>query len=228
MKILIVEDEKRLARALDAILKEQKYLTDVVFDGKSGYDYASAARYDVVILDVMLPEMDGFEVVRRLRADKNEVPVLLLTARTATGDKVNGLNSGADDYMTKPFEPEELLARINALTRRRGAVTMDTLSFGDLVFDRNKSELSCGENSVKLNFKEAEIIKLFLRSPSVILSKDRLISDVWGDDSEAMDNNVEAYISFLRRKLKFLGSRVIIRNHQKIGYKLEDPPCSNV
>lgn len=221
MKILVVEDEKRLARALECILKEKKFYTDVVYDGRDGYDYASAMKYDVIILDVMLPRMDGFEVVRRLREDKNETPVLMLTARDALGDKVNGLNAGADDYMTKPFEAEELLARINALTRRHGVVETDEILCGDLRLDLNSSVLYCGEESVKLNFKEAEMIKLFMRSPSVCFSKDRLICDVWGIDSEAEDNNVEAYVSFLRKKLRFLGSRMSIKNYHKLGYRLE-------
>lgn len=221
MKILVVEDEKRLAKALECILKEKKFYVDVVFDGKDGYDYASAMRYDVMILDVMLPYMDGFEVTRRLREDKNDTPILMLTARDALGDKVGGLNAGADDYMTKPFEAEELLARVNALTRRHGTVETNYLTYGDLKFDINSSTLYCGEENVKLNFKEAEMMKLFLRSPSVCFSKDRLICDVWGIDSEAMDNNVEAYVSFLRKKLKFLGSETTIKNYQKLGYKLE-------
>jgi two-component system OmpR family response regulator len=222
MKVLIVEDEKRLAQALEYLLREQKIMTDVVYDGKSGYEYASSAKYDLLLLDIMLPEMDGMEVARKLREDNNDVPILMLTAKTTTHDKVNGLNTGADDYMTKPFDPDELIARVNALTRRHGTVVMNSLSFGDIKLDINTNELSCRNESVSLNYKEAELMKIFMKEPGNVFSKDRLITDVWGMDSEAMDNNVEAYISFLRKKLKFIGSCVSIKNQQKLGYKLEE------
>ena len=221
MRVLIAEDEKRLAQALQCILSEKKYQTDVVFNGDDAFYYAQSYEYDVILLDVMLPKLDGFAVTRKLRREGNAVPIIMLTARSRTADKVEGLESGADDYMTKPFEPEELLARIKALTRRRGTVTLNTFSFGDIVFDESTSELSCGEESVKLNYKEAELLKLFMSSPAMIFSKEMLITSVWGADSEAVDNNVEAYISFIRRKLKFVGSHVVIRNYQKMGYKLE-------
>ncbi len=225
MKVLIVEDEKRLAQALEYILRQQKFYTDVVYNGNDAYDYASSMDYDVIVLDVMLPGMNGFDVAKKLRQDKNEIPILMLTARGATSDKVGGLNSGADDYMTKPFEPEELIARLNALTRRHGAVIIDELSFGDIRLDLNSSELICGAESIKLNYKEFAIMKLFMLTPSSILTKDKLIDDVWGFDSDAVDNNVEAYISFLRKKLKFVGSAVVIRNQQKLGYRLEAHSC---
>lgn len=225
MKVLIVEDEKRLAQALEYILRQQKFYTDVVYNGNDAYDYASSMDYDVIVLDVMLPGMNGFDVAKKLRQDKNEIPILMLTARGATSDKVGGLNSGADDYMTKPFEPEELIARLNALTRRHGAVIIDELSFGDIRLDLNSSELICGAESIKLNYKEFAIMKLFMLTPSSILTKDKLIDDVWGIDSDAVDNNVEAYISFLRKKLKFVGSAVVIRNQQKLGYRLEAHSC---
>ncbi len=221
MRVLVAEDEKRLAQALQCILSEKKYHADVVYNGADAYDYARSCAYDVILLDVMLPKLDGFEVCRKLRAEGSTVPIIMLTARSRTADKVEGFNSGADDYMTKPFEPEELLARIKALTRRRGAVTLNTMTFGDISFDESLSELSCGSESVKLNFKEAELLKLFMSARGMMFSKDRLITSVWGADSDAVDNNVEAYISFLRRKLKFIGSQVIIRNYQKLGYRLE-------
>ena len=221
MRVLIAEDEKRLAQALQFILNEKRYQTDVVYNGADAYDYARAYEYDVLLLDVMLPKEDGFSVARRLRGEGNSVPILMLTARSRTADKVEGLESGADDYMTKPFEQDELLARIKALTRRRGTYTPNTLSFGDISFDESTCELFCGRESVKLNFKEAELLKLFMTSPVMIFSKERLITNVWGADSDAVDNNVEAYISFIRRKLKFVGSHAVIRNYQKLGYKLE-------
>lgn len=223
MKVLIVEDEKRLAQALNYILKEQKFYIDVVHTGTEGYEYAMCMDYDVIILDVMLPGMSGIEVAKKLRLEKNEVPILMLTAKGEISDKVYGLNSGADDYMTKPFAPEELLARLNALTRRHGTVMLDELSFEDLRLNLNSSELICGDESVRLNYKEKEIMKLLMRSPSMTYTKDKIITDVWGIESEAGDNNVAAYISFLRKKLKFIGSSVTIHNQQKMGYRLETP-----
>ena len=225
MKVLIVEDEKRLAQALKHILRTQKFHTDVVHTGTEAYEYAMCMDYDVIILDVMLPGMSGTEVVKKLRQERNTVPVLMLTAKSEISEKVQGLNSGADDYMTKPFDPEELVARLNALTRRQGTVIMDEITFGDLRLDLNSSELICGKESVRLNYKEKEIMKMFMVSPSITHTKDTIITNVWGIESEAGDNNVAAYISFLRKKMKFIGSCVTIHNQQKIGYRLEESSC---
>lgn len=222
MRILIVEDEKKLAQALQCILAEKKYHPDVVTNGIDAYEYALSTQYDVIVLDIMLPGMDGLTVARKLRAMGVSTPILMLTALSSTANKVDGLNSGADDYMTKPFETDELLARINALTRRHGSVEMNCLSYGDITLNTGSSELCCGNDSINLNYKEAEILKLFLRSPSTVFSKERLIVSVWGADSEAGDSNVEAYISFLRKKLRFINSGVVIRNYQKLGYKIEN------
>lgn len=221
MQVLIVEDEKRLAQALKQILIEQKYMVDVVYDGNDGLDYALSGIYDIIILDVMLPGRDGFEVAYELRRQKIETPILMLTARDTVPDKVSGLNSGADDYMTKPFAPEELLARIKALTRRRGEVMLDKTGFGDFDFNAASSELSKDGKSVHLNFKEAEILKLLLAHRDGILSKEDIITKVWGYDSDAGGNNVEAYISFLRRKLHFIQSKAEIKVVKKMGYRLE-------
>lgn len=221
MNILIVEDELPIARALKEMLTREGHLADMVHDGPSGVEYAEEMAYDLIILDVMLPGLDGFGVIRALRAKHISTPTLMLTARTATADKVTGLNAGADDYMTKPFDKEELLARVNALTRRKGEVVMDTLSFCDLTLDLASAQLSCGGESVQLSRKEFDVLRVFLSDPQITLTKDALISAVWGMDSEATDNNVEAYISFLRKKLRFLGSKVGIRNLQRIGYRLE-------
>ena len=169
MQVLIVEDEKRLAKALKQILTEQKYMVDMVHDGRDGLDYAMSGIYDVIILDVMLPYRDGFEIAYELRKNKIETPILMLTAKDTVPDKVSGLNSGADDYMTKPFAPEELLARIKALTRRRGEVMLDETGFGDFSFNASTSELSRGAKSVRLNFKEAEILKLLLPEDNNII-----------------------------------------------------------
>lgn len=221
MQILIVEDEKRLAEALKQILTEQKYMADVVYDGIDGFDYGVSGIYDVIILDIMLPGKDGYQVAYELRKNKIDTPILMLTAKDTIPDKVSGLNSGADDYMTKPFAPEELLARIKALTRRRGEVMLDEQSFGDFDFNASTNTLSKDNKSVRLNFKESEILMLLLANPDVIISKDDIITKVWGYDSDAGSNNVEAYISFLRRKLNFINSSTEIKAIKKMGYRLE-------
>ena len=221
MKILIVEDEVRLAEALSQIMKEQKYQADVAYDGNDGLDYAMYGDYDVIVLDVMLPGKDGFEIVKALRTAKKKTPVLMLTARDDVRDKIRGLDKGADDYMTKPFVPEELLARIRALSRRQGEVLLEEISMEDLTLSLSTNDLLCGAKSIHLAFKEFEIMKILLSNQKTIVSKEMLISKVWGDDSDAEDNNVEAYISFLRKKLSFLGSRVQISTIRKVGYRLE-------
>lgn len=221
MQILIVEDEKRLANALKQILLEQKYMADVVHDGKEGLEYALSGIYDLIILDIMLPYKDGFQVAFELREKKISTPILMLTAKDTIPDKVSGLNSGADDYMTKPFAPEELLARIKALTRRKGEVMLDETGYGDFTFNSSTNMLSKGTKSVHLNFKEAEILKLFIAAPDTIHSKDDIIVKVWGYDSDAGSNNVEAYISFLRRKLHFINSSTEIKAIKKMGYRME-------
>ena len=221
MQILIVEDEKRLANALKQILLEQKYMADVVHDGNEGLEYALSGIYDLIILDIMLPYKDGFQVAFELREKKISTPILMLTAKDTIPDKVSGLNSGADDYMTKPFAPEELLARIKALTRRKGEVMLDETGYGDFTFNSSTNMLSKGTKSVHLNFKEAEILKLFIAAPDTIHSKDDIIVKVWGYDSDAGSNNVEAYISFLRRKLHFINSSTEIKAIKKMGSRME-------
>ncbi|MBQ7535861.1 MAG: response regulator transcription factor [Stomatobaculum sp.] len=221
MKILIVEDELRLAEALSQIMQEQKYQVDVANNGNDGLDYALFGDYDVIVLDVMLPGKDGFEVVRSMRAAKVKTPVIMLTARDDVRDKIRGLDKGADDYMTKPFVPEELLARIRALSRRQGEVVIEEMTMEDLTLSLSTNDLSCGAKSIHLAYKEFEIMKILLSNQKSIVSKEMLISKVWGDDSDAEDNNVEAYISFLRKKLSFLGSRVQISTIRKVGYRLE-------
>ena len=221
MQVLIVEDDTRLADALAHILRENKYLVDVVADGAEGLAYAESDIYDVIVLDVMLPKMDGFHVVAELRRKRITTPVLLLTARDAVSDKITGLDSGADDYMTKPFAPAELLARLRSLTRRQGEVLFETLEFGDIKLDLESCDLSCGTESIHLGFKEFSILKILMSNPSMVISKDTLINKVWGFESSADDNNVEAYVSFLRKKLSFVGSKVQIVTLRKVGYRLE-------
>ena len=220
MQILIVEDDIRLAQAVGKILEENNYQVDMVHDGQSGFDYAESGIYDVVILDVMLPKMDGFEVVKELRRANIDTPVLLLTARSQIPDKIEGLDSGADDYMTKPFSPAELLAHLRALTRRTGQVIFETLTFEDLELNLESHDLSKSGKSINLSFKEFSIINILMANPGQIVSKETLISKVWGVESSAVDNNVEAYISFLRKKLKFLGSATQIETIRKVGYRL--------
>ncbi len=221
MRVLIVEDEKRLAEALTEIMREQHYVVDAVFDGEDGLAYALSVQYDVIVLDVMLPGRNGFDMVRALRANKVATPVLLLTARDELTDKVTGLDCGADDYMTKPFVPEELLARIRALARRQGDVVLEELKYHDLTLSVSTRTLSCGQKSVRLGFKEFEVLHLLMANTGIILSKEDLINKVWGAESEAEDNNVEAYISFLRKKLSFLNARVQINTVRKVGYRLD-------
>ena len=221
MKVLIVEDERSLADALEHIIKHAGYSADAVYTGDDALAYALGASYDVIVLDVMLPDMDGFQIVSTLRAHGNHTPVLMLTARTAISDKVTGLNAGADDYMTKPFDNAELLARLNALCRRTGEVVMNQLHYSDLTLDLNSAELHTDHDSVQLSKKEFELARLFLSHPQHTLSVDAILSTVWGMDSEVTDNNVMAYVSFLRKKLKYLNSNVTIRNIQQIGYRME-------
>ena len=224
MRILIVEDEVRLASSLQDLLELGGYSADISHDGESGLDNALTGIYDVVLLDVMLPKLDGFTVLRRMRAAGNATPVLMLTARSEVADKVEGLDCGADYYLTKPFEPQELLACIRALTRRqpelRGA---DLLEYGDLKLDKSAFSLSCGERSVRLSRKEYDMIELLMRNRDLILTKETLLLKIWGYESDAEDNNVEVYISFLRKKLEHLHSGVKIKTIRMVGYCLAVP-----
>ena len=221
MKVLIVEDERALADALEHIIRHAGYSVDTVYNGSDALDYVLSAAYDAMVLDVMLPDMDGFQVVGALRARGNHTPVMMLTARAAIADKVTGLNAGADDYMTKPFDNAELLARLNALCRRTGEVVMNEVRCGDLTLDLNAAQLCAGGDQVQLSRKEFELARLFLTHPQQTLSVDAILSSVWGLDADVTDNNVMAYVSFLRKKLKYLHSGLTIRNIPQIGYRLE-------
>ena len=221
MNILVVEDEMNLADAICHIISAAGYNAEAVYDGQAGLTSAESGLYDAVVLDVMLPKMDGFEVVHELRRKGNSIPVLLLTARTTTTDKVEGLDAGADDYMTKPFEAPELLARLRALTRRQGDVVIDEISFADLTLDLSTHDLRCGEREVHLSGKEFEVLRMLMSSTSRVVSKQDLLTRVWGADADASENSVEAYISFLRKKLSHLGSSVQITTLRMLGYRLE-------
>ena len=225
MRILVIEDEKRLAFTLADMIGGAGYYTDVSHDGAEGLELAQTGIYDAIVLDVMLPGENGFDVVKKLRKAHVQTPVLMLTARDDISDKVTGLDRGADDYMTKPFIPEELLARIRALSRRQGEVVVEELHFGDLTLNLSTNDLVRGRKSIHLGYKEFEVLKLLMNNAGKIISKDMLISRVWGNDSDAEDNNVEAYISFLRKKLSFLSSKVEIVTVRKVGYRLEEPSC---
>ena len=221
MKVLLAEDERRLADAVAQILRENRYQVDVAYTGTDALAFVTGEDYDAFICDVMLPGMNGFDIVREMRHQNISTPTIMLTARTSLADKVTGLDAGADDYLTKPFQPAELLARLRALTRRQGEVVVDQLSCGDLTIDLSTYDMSCADKSVKLSYREYEVIRLLIANAGRTLPKETLISRVWGIESEAGDNNVEAYISFLRKKLKFLGSSVKIVTQRKVGYRLE-------
>jgi two-component system, OmpR family, response regulator ArlR len=221
MKLLIIEDEVRLCEALAEILKKNKYIVDAVHDGEAGLDYGMSDVYDAIILDIMLPKMDGVEVLRQLRANHINTPVIMLTARYMTDDKVDGLDAGADDYLTKPFETDELLARLRALTRRKGEIQPENLSIGDLTLNTHTSELSCGDKPISLSLKEFQMMEILFRNADRIITKELLIEKVWGFDSEAVHNNVEVYVSFLRKKMKHLGSQVEIQTARGIGYRIK-------
>ena len=223
MRVLIVEDEVRLAATLQDLMELNGYTADVCHDGESGLDNALSGIYDVMVLDVMLPRMDGFTVLRRLRDAGSAVPVLMLTARSDLSDRVKGLDRGADYYLTKPFEPQELMACIRALTRRQPELRKtDALEYGDLTLDKNAFTLFCGDRSVRLSRKEFDMLELLILNREMVMTKETLLLKIWGYESDAEDNNVEVYISFLRKKLEHLRSRVKIKTIRMVGYCLED------
>ncbi len=222
MRILIVEDEVRLAATLQDLMELNGYTADICHDGGSGLDEALTGIYDVIVLDVMLPKLDGFTVLRRLRAAGITTPVLMLTARSEVTDKVTGLDGGADYYLTKPFEPKELMACIRALSRRQPELRdTDLLTCGDLQLERSSFTLTCGGRSVRLSRKEYDMMELFMLNRRQVITKENLLVKVWGYESDAEDNNVEVYVSFLRKKLEHLRSNVKIKTIRMVGYCLE-------
>lgn len=226
MRLLIVEDEVRLADTLCQLLHRQGYTADVCHDGISGLDNAITGIYDLVILDVMLPGMNGYQLLQRLRTSGVTTPVLMLTARGSLEDRVHGLDCGADYYLTKPFETEELLACVRTLLRRTGGQLQesDALTWGDLSLERSTFTLSCGERAVRLSRREYDLMEQLLRNGGQVVTKEQLLVKVWGYDSPAEDNNVEVYISFLRRKLTHLHSAVKIKTLRMLGYCLTHEP----
>ena len=223
MRILLVEDEVRLSQALVEIFQKNRYGIDAVYTGPEGLQYAQSGIYDVVILDIMLPGMDGISILRALREEKNQVPVLMLSAKDEVQDRVKGLDFGADDYMTKPFSTDELLARVRALSRRKTDVKEDIITIGDLTLNKNNCELqNVGGEAIKLSLKEFQIIDLLFENPHQIIKKERIIEKIWGGDSDAEYNNVEVYISFIRKKIEQLKVKTQIRTARGIGYSLEE------
>ncbi len=225
MRILIVEDEKRLAQTLGDLMEAHHFTADLCHNGEEGLDNALSGIYDAIILDVMLPGMDGFTVVRRLRQAGNRTPVLMLTARTEVTDRVSGLDCGADYYLTKPFDSEELMACIRAITRRQSdGGESNVITYGDLRLELSSCLLVCGERSVRLSRKEFEIMGKLMSNGDWVVTKESLLLSVWGYESNAEDNNVEVYISFLRKKLAHLKSNVSIKTLRMLGYHLEVKP----
>jgi DNA-binding response OmpR family regulator len=220
VKILIVEDEKMLADSLKELLEHKGFQAEVAYDGETGREYALLGIYDLLILDVMMPKLDGFEVASQVRAQRCNTPILMLTARSSLEDRIRGLNAGADYYLTKPFDTRELLACINALLRRQGN-QVDELTYGNTALDLSSGMLLCGEQSVRLSSREFDVMRFLLQSGQRNLSKEVILARVWGYDSEAVENHVEVYVGFLRKKLQAIGSNVKIVSIRRMGYHLE-------
>ena len=218
MRVLLVEDDAALSDGVRRMLEQEHFAVDTAYTGPDGLDCARSGIYDAVILDVMLPGMDGFTVLRTLREEKQSVPVLMLTARGALEDRVRGLNAGADYYLPKPFERSELIACLNVITRRKDAEPVDELAFGDAELDREQAALRCRTTgrSVKLAAKEYQLMELFMRNPQTILER------VWGFENDAEYNNLSVYLTFLRRKIAFVGAKIEIRASRGLGYSLEE------
>ncbi len=220
MKILIVEDEVLLANSLKALLEKKGFTVEVAYDGETGKDYAETGIYDLLILDVMMPRLNGYDLARQVRAERCATPILMLTAKSELEDRIEGLNAGADYYLTKPFDTRELLACINALLRRQGN-QVDELCYGNTALELASGMLVCGAERVRLSAKEFDIMRFLLQSKGNNLSKEVILARVWGYDSNAVENHVEVYVGFLRKKLSSIGSNIRIEAVRKLGYHLE-------
>lgn len=220
MKILIVEDETLLADSLAAFLRSKQFHVDVAYDGETGMEYADLGIYDLLILDVMMPKMNGYEVAKQVRSHHLGTLILMLTAKSDLEDRITGLNAGADYYLTKPFSTRELLACINALLRRQGA-QVDQITLGNTTLDLDSATLLCGTNRIRLSAKEFDLMRFLLQAGGKNLSKEAILARVWGYDSEAVENHVEVYIGFLRKKLASIGSNIRIETIRRLGYHLE-------
>ncbi len=222
MNILIIEDEYSLADAIKETLENEKFNVTIKTNGEDGEDEALTLNYDLILLDVMLPKKNGFEILKYLRDEKITTPIIMLTAKSEIDDKLNGLEHGADDYITKPFSMRELIARIKAVLKRANNIEdTDALEYGDLVLDLKNAKLKCKENEIQISGKELELFEQLLLNKNQISSRESLLERIWGFDSEAEYNNVEVYITFIRRKLKLIDSNVNIKAVRGIGYKLE-------
>ena len=225
MKILVIEDEALLAESLKVLLENKGFEVECVYDGETGAEYAELGIYDLLILDVMMPGLDGYQVARQVRACRCAVPILMLTARSALEDRIEGLNAGADYYLTKPFDSRELLACVNALLRRQGN-QVDELMLGNTALDLASCTLVCGERQVRLSAREFDVMRALMQAGGKNLSKETILARVWGYDSNAVENHVEVYVGFLRKKLVSIGSNVRIEAIRRQGYHLEvDAPC---
>lgn len=220
MKILIIEDEKLLADSVQTLLTQKGFEVEVAYDGEIGEEYAELGIYDLLILDVMMPGMNGYEVARKVRAKKCGTPILMLTAKSGLEDRITGLNAGADYYLSKPFDTRELLACINALLRRQGA-QVNEMVYGNTSLDLSSGMLICGANSIRLSAREFDVMRFLLQVGSRNLSKEVILARVWGYDSDAVENHVEVYVGFLRKKLNSIGSNIRIEAVRRMGYHLE-------
>lgn len=221
MDVLIIEDDENLSKALAYILEENNYKTEVASDGEEGFNLASNKSYDVIVLDRMMPKMDGITVCEKLRKQNNNTPIIMLTARDSVEDKIKGLDSGADDYMTKPFAPQELLAHLNAITRRKGGVIQTSCKFSDLELNTDEKNLICSGQSINLDKQEFTLIKTLIENSNQAISKDELVNKVWGSNSYVGKNNIDSYITFMQKKLKYLNSKCKIVQNQD-NYKLSE------
>lgn len=222
MRLLIAEDELDLAEALTVFFEKNQFSVDAVNDGFSAYEYGSSGEYDGIILDVMMPKMNGIEVLQKLRAEGVKTPVMMLTAKGQKDDRITGFNAGADDYLPKPFEPDELICRVRAMLRRSEEYKPTVLAYGDVRLNTSTGVLECGGESVRLSGREFQVMEMFMRSPNVVFSADRIMEKIWGWDSDAEINVVWVHISNLRKKLKAVGSGVSICANRGLGYILED------
>nr|WP_295277737.1 response regulator transcription factor [uncultured Blautia sp.] len=225
MRILIAEDEVEIARALKVLLEKNKCAVDIVHNGKDAWDFASLGHYDVIVLDIMMPEMDGLEVLRRVRENHISTPVMLLTAKSEIEDRVAGLNAGADDYLPKPFAVSEFIARVKALGRRSTSYTESLLCLGNITLDCNRFELSAEGESIRLNNKEFQLMELFMKHPKFVFSTEHIMEKIWEQDGTTGMDVVWTYIGFLRKKIKQLGATVEIKTVRGAGYSLEEPIC---
>lgn len=222
MRLLLAEDEKSLSKAIITILQKNNYSADAVYDGKEALDYLASGNYDGVILDIMMPKLDGISVLKKLREQGNKIPVLMLTAKSEVDDKVLGLDSGANDYLTKPFNTKELLARIRAMTRNLNEQMDSKIKFGNIVLDRATFELSSPDGNFRLANKEFQMMEMLMMNPRCLISAERFLEKVWGYDSEVEINVVWVYISYLRKKLAALHANIQIKAQRNAGYSLEE------